>query len=41
VNPVVAVVLGALVGGEEVGARVLAAACVIVVAVVIVVRERR
>jgi len=41
VNPVVAVVLGALVGGEEVGARVLAAACVIVVAVVIVVRVRR
>lgn len=41
VNPVVAVVLGALVGGEEVGARVLAAAFVIVVAVVIVVRGRR
>jgi drug/metabolite transporter (DMT)-like permease len=41
VNPVVAVVLGAVVGGEEVGGRVAIAAAVIVVAVVLILRGKK
>lgn len=41
VNPVVAVLLGALLGGEEIGPRVLVAAAIIVVAVVLILRSRQ
>ncbi len=40
VNPIVAVILGAAIGGEELGPRVLLAAAVIVVSVVIILRSR-
>lgn len=41
VNPVVAVFLGAVIGGEDVSARVIIAAFVIVVAVVLILRSKR
>lgn len=41
VNPVVAVILGALIGGEPVTARVLVAAAVIIAGVVVIVSGRR
>jgi drug/metabolite transporter (DMT)-like permease len=41
VNPVVALLLGALVLGEEVDLRVAASAAVIVAAVIVVVRSER
>ena len=41
VNPVVAVVLGTAVGGEELSARVVLAAAVIVAAVVLILGSRR
>jgi drug/metabolite transporter (DMT)-like permease len=41
VNPVIAVLLGAWMGGEELSTRVIVAAVVIVTGVVVIVTDRR